>query len=159
METKPIKRNKNLVPLSKEHHAGLLFCWKIKNGLKKEVEYERLILYANWFWLNHLKAHQDEENEILFINKKDELVQIGLNDHEIISGLFEKISSGKELGNVVFEKLSTFMEKHIRFEERILFPHLEQTFTEEQLNHIGKILSTGRNRNANEHYDDEFWLN
>jgi len=30
MKTKPIKRNENIMKLSKEHHFSLLFCWKIR---------------------------------------------------------------------------------------------------------------------------------
>ena len=32
-EIKPLKRSKELAPLSREHHDGLLFAWKIKQGL------------------------------------------------------------------------------------------------------------------------------
>lgn len=35
-----MKRNENLVPLSRDHHFGLLCCWKIRQGIKKEVSQE-----------------------------------------------------------------------------------------------------------------------
>jgi hypothetical protein len=34
MGIKPIKRNKHLKWLSRDHHFGLLACWKIRQGLK-----------------------------------------------------------------------------------------------------------------------------
>ena len=42
--TKPLKRNPNLVPLSREHHYGLLFCWKLKQGLANGTDPEILLL-------------------------------------------------------------------------------------------------------------------
>ena len=67
MEKKPIKRNENLVPVSREHHATLLFCWKLRTGVKGETEPERMIRYTNWFWLHHLQSHFATEEKLLFI--------------------------------------------------------------------------------------------
>ena len=47
---KPIKRNPNLMPVSREHHATLLFCWKLRQGVKKDVSAERMKNYIYWFW-------------------------------------------------------------------------------------------------------------
>ena len=33
----PIKRSEYLKPLSRDHHQGLLLCWKIRTGLKKGI--------------------------------------------------------------------------------------------------------------------------
>ena len=41
----PIKRSEFLKPISREHHHGLLLCWKIRAGLKKGIEPERIKLY------------------------------------------------------------------------------------------------------------------
>ena len=40
MTTKPLKRHAGLVELSRDHHHGLLLSWKIRQGLKKEIEPE-----------------------------------------------------------------------------------------------------------------------
>ena len=42
-QPKPIKRSKELVPLSKEHHEGLLFAWKIKQGLQNGIGIEAML--------------------------------------------------------------------------------------------------------------------
>ena len=44
--TKPLKRNPNLVPLSREHHFGLLFAWKLKQGLAKNTSLETMRDYV-----------------------------------------------------------------------------------------------------------------
>ncbi|MEO5946621.1 MAG: hypothetical protein ABIP79_07360, partial [Chitinophagaceae bacterium] len=56
-ETKPIKRSKQLTPLSREHHDGLLFAWKIRQGLENETPLEQLRKYTMWFWQQHIKPH------------------------------------------------------------------------------------------------------
>lgn len=59
----PIKRTKSLTPLSREHHKGLLCVWKIRQGIKKEIEIERIVAFCNWFWETDLEHHfQKEEN-------------------------------------------------------------------------------------------------
>lgn len=40
-----MKRHAALVQLSRDHHYGLLLCWKLKEGLKKEIEVERMSKY------------------------------------------------------------------------------------------------------------------
>jgi len=42
MKTVPIKRSIALQPLSREHHHGLLLCWKIRTGLKKGIDIDRI---------------------------------------------------------------------------------------------------------------------
>ena len=50
----PIKRTEVLKPLSHEHHHGLLLCWKIKTGIKKNIDAARIKKYADWFYRSHL---------------------------------------------------------------------------------------------------------
>src|SRR5438046_10584725 len=64
-ELKPIKRSQQLTPLSKDHHDGLLFAWKIKQGLKNGADIKLVAEYVQWFWNNHLQEHFTEEEQIL----------------------------------------------------------------------------------------------
>ena len=63
---KPIKRNEFLKAISREHHHGLLLSWKIRAGIKKEVEPFRIKKYLDWFYTEHLLPHFEiEEKHIL----------------------------------------------------------------------------------------------
>lgn len=42
---KPIKRSEHIIQLSREHNFSLLFCWKVKKGIRKGVEPSRIIQY------------------------------------------------------------------------------------------------------------------
>lgn len=52
METKkqPIKRHPVLQPFSRQHHFGLLFSWKLRKGLSKNIEMDRLLAFSKWFF-------------------------------------------------------------------------------------------------------------
>jgi len=64
-----MKRDKNIVPLSQDHHFGLLSGWKIKQGIKKNISYERIKNYINYHWDNSQSFHFDEEEKILLRGK------------------------------------------------------------------------------------------
>ena len=52
---KLIKRAEYLKTLSREHHLGLILCWKIKTGFSNGISIERMKLYLDWFLKNHLQ--------------------------------------------------------------------------------------------------------
>lgn len=154
----PIKRHKNIIPFSKEHHGALLFGWKIRWGVHLGISPERITKYVEWFWINHLRPHQQEEDRLLFFDSADTLVQKALDDHYLISNTFEGIINGERQANDDFLNLADFLEDHTRYEERILFPHLEAKLSQTQLELVGQVLmDDSRERSAEEDYEDEFW--
>ena len=62
----PLKRHTSIVPLSKDHHHALLLCWKITQGLKKNIDVTRIKTYVDWFWENHVLLHFKIEEKYLF---------------------------------------------------------------------------------------------
>ena len=149
-----MKRDKNIVPLSQDHNSGLLSGWKIKQGIKKNISYERIKNYINYHWDNSQSFHFDEEEKILFPYSDDELTQRALDEHKEIRELLKTLNEVED-----FELLTLYADKvteHIRFEERVLFPHLENILTEEQLAEVGKKLNE-IHHHAEDEYHDEFW--
>lgn len=159
MNAKPIKRNKNIVGFSKEHHGALLFCWKIRWGIHLNTPIERISRYARWFWENHLQPHQQEEDTLLFFDQTDALIKKVADDHIILTAKFADIISGINVNEKDFLDLADFVEEHTRYEERIVFPHLEKKFTTQEMERIGVAMQNSREHNAEEDYDDEFWKN
>jgi hypothetical protein len=47
----------------------------------------------------------------------------------------------------------------LRYEERELFPHLEDVLSYEQLEWIGKKLKDDHTLEMKDEYTDEFWIN
>jgi len=151
-----MKRNINLQELSKDHHHGLLLGWKIRQGLKKNVTPETISDYVAYFVKAALLPHFKEEEDTIFstLADSDELKQKALNDHSQIVELSELISKDANSENLIL--LADLLDAHIRFEERTLFPYLEQTLPEEVLENIGKQIQE-QHTPFKEEYHNEFW--
>ena len=152
ISNKPLKRVLELQPLSHDHHHGLQLCWKIRTGFSKQVEVERIKNYADWFFTNHLVPHFELEEKYIFtiLDQKNEFVKQALTDHRRLKRLFSETTNLEKSLGLIEEEL----EKHIRFEERILFPEVQKEATPEQLAEIAKIHD---HELFVENNDDPFW--
>lgn len=131
----PLKRHPALQHLSHDHHQRLLLCWKIRQGFKFEVQPERMKAYCQWFWTYHLEGHFAEEEELVFqaLTNDNPLVKQALRDHRKLKKLFTNWENPEKTLGMIEEEL----ERHIRFEERTLFPIVQQNATPERLEIIG----------------------
>lgn len=150
---KPIKRHEALQPLSRQHHFGLLFSWKIRKGLTEQISLERLKTYRDWFFGKEILPHFETEEKHIFpiLGNENSLVQRALKEHIRIKDLF---TAETDLENS-FKKLEKELQAHIRFEERILFNKLEEVASAEELEKINKIHYP---ENLQDDYQDPFWL-
>lgn len=156
MKTSPIRRNKNIVTLSHDHHAGLLFCWKIRQGLKNQTDPERILGYIRYFWQTHLQPHFREEETLLFILPDDPGIARARDEHHQIGVLVNSILNGPSSDvSHLLPVLADTVDNHIRFEERHLFPHLEKQLSGTQLETIGKRLN--KNPHSPDSWPDEYW--
>lgn len=154
---KPIKRSKHIVQLSKEHHFSLLFCWKIRNGLKKEVDINRIINYINYFWKEHLLPHFREE-DVLFSTVNDAFVKRAYDEHHEINKTIHLLnSSNLEKAASIAAQIADLVDKHVRFEERELFSYLERAIDEPRLIEIGKEIKQMQPEISQDTFVDEFW--
>ncbi len=157
----PIKRNENIVPLSQDHHLSLLFGWKIRQGLKAEIDVNRMIDYVHYFENVHLLPHFKEEEVLLFNPyKENEFVQKGLHDHEAIKNIIERLytESNNQKRVDLLNLLADTVEAHVRFEERELFPALENLLDPERLTSVGEALAASHPEKNVDDYGDEFWV-
>ena len=158
MLKKPVKRNEHIRKLSREHHFSLLFCWKIRQGLKTNVAMERVRKYVKYFWQQHLQPHFREEENILFAPIKDRQVQRAINEHKYIQSQIESLSdhsANNERKRLA--RIADIVDEHVRYEERELFPHLERKLSKEQLENIGKLIQKHHSSSLQDDYEDQFW--
>ncbi len=152
-----MKRDENIVTLSRDHHIALLFCWKIRQGIKKQVPADRIRPYVQYFWDNHLEQHFLEEETVLFAGLHDALCEQAIAEHAVIRQLIVETSAA----DITEDKLSLLadsIDNHIRFEERTLFPHLEQLLQGNPLMAIGERLRQMHEAHLPDIYPDEFWV-
>lgn len=140
---KPLKRDKSLVPLSREHHFGLLFCWKLKQGIANGAPFELMRQYIQYFWSNILKAHcQEEEVIVKRLLHQDDVNSVRLHEeHLLIEAIIELINEQKNLNTSLIATLQQDLTDHIRWEERELFPYLQTVADPEDLADVGRLLA------------------
>ncbi len=152
MKSNPLKRTEALKSLSRDHHHGLLLCWKIRQGIKQNVEPDRIKKYLDWFWISYLKPHFEIEEQYIFpiLGKENKLVKQALAEHRKLKRLFVNESDIQKSISLIEEEL----EKHIRFEERVLFNEIQVVASSEQLLQIELDSS---DKIFYENLSDPFW--
>ncbi len=115
-----MKRHPALEPFSRDHNDGLILARALQ---LQRPNAEEMMREA---WELELKDHFDEEERLL--SKLCEPTMLGkmLQDHQVISRLIHELPrSMSALGNALHD--------HIRWEERELFPWIEEHATAGQL--------------------------
>lgn len=152
-EIKPIKRSKELAPLSRDHHDGLMLVWKIRKGIKNGVAPERIAAYCRWFWEHHLEGHFQREEDLLptVLPSDHPLLRQMLEEHHLIKRRINGLPDGQV---EALELFAQSISDHIRFEERQLFCEVERVATPEQLRQIAEVLNQEESCPA---WEDTFW--
>lgn len=149
-----MKRNQNIVALSRDHHFGLLCGWKIKKGMAAKIDFQRIKKYIQHFESHHLRSHFEEEENILFPHSSKEIREIIQNDHTKIRVLAESLNHNEDEN--IFLEFADLLTSHIRFEERVWFPELENSLAEDVWAEIGLALEKIHIAETDD-YEDEFW--
>jgi iron-sulfur cluster repair protein YtfE (RIC family) len=132
----PGRRHESLIPLSREHHYGLLVCLRIHRGLENHKadpvwlseRAEKVIR----FFESDLKTHFAVEEEIVFpamsgIEEAGSVIQELIEEHRDIRTFIQRLqrARGPQIAPLLRE-FADLLEAHIRKEERVLFPCYEQ---------------------------------
>lgn len=155
-EIRPIKRSPQLQPLSREHHDGLLFAWKIKRGNELRAPVDTMRRFTLWYWKGHIRPHFFQEEQILMPYLPDDHpLKVRLREeHNQIRELILGLDAEADRRQLTL--LADLLNQHIRFEERELFGVLEQTLTAEQLDQVRTQLDA--HPLACEEWPEPFWL-
>lgn len=144
-------RHPSLIPLSHDHHHGLalaLRCRKQALGQIKPMGAAGLRERAAEvlaFYDSNLIAHFRAEEEVLFPKLRSMAPQSApviadlLRDHEQIRQAMSQLKAGAGLAKIIFD-LGDLLERHIRREERELFPLFEQHVRESEAELFGAEL-------------------
>jgi hemerythrin-like domain-containing protein len=139
-----MKRHKALAPLSREHHGALLLAQLLK---KDAPAYKGLptlpaekLIYAVKFYKDNLQTHFNKEEGLLakvrqYHAEIEKLTVEIIDEHQQLTNLFNNIEKENSLINSL-DELGNLLESHIRKEERVLFPLIQQYCPEEILNTI-----------------------
>jgi len=153
----PLKRHQAIVSFSKDHHFGLLLVWKIRHGLNSAVDPRRISNYVIYFFKEDLAKHFREEEQFLFskLADNDVLRKQAEAEHLVIYDLIAAIEENK-YDAILLKQLADKLEKHIRFEERQLFIHLQNTISSAELESLENRFSNN-SKAIEEKWEDVFW--
>lgn len=143
-----MKRHPALISISREHHHTLILAKLLQKdvpdykGLPNNVEGKAN--YALDFYKKQLIGHFIAEEKVLALIKGidpeiDRLSAEIINEHYHFHISFTSIINRENIENQL-DTLGKELELHIRKEERILFPLIQEKCTEDVLNIIAKIL-------------------
>lgn len=130
-------RHRSLILLSHDHHHGLalaLRCRKQALGQLKPMGVEGLRVRAREFrdfFAKNLTNHFRAEEEALFpplralMPDSEPIINQLVREHQEMRLVIPNLEAEKGLGKVIFD-LGDLLERHIRKEERELFPLFEQ---------------------------------
>lgn len=153
-----MKRNENLKTLSWEHHDGLVASFRLKLGLKKSANPEEMVKYIFHIWESNLEHHfWQEEQTLLNLRIEPKYIQQMKSEHERFRRLIENLKEDSKNINII-EEFAELLNKHIRFEERTLYPLVEKEIDSDKLNEIGKFLKE-QHIDTCEVWNNEFWKN
>ncbi len=156
---KPLKRDKNLVWLSREHHNALLLVWKIRQGLLLKVELFRIVDYTVHLIHEELEPHFQSEEKFVFpeLSIHDGNRVKAEQQHKQLRNYFTEFLSGMAANEQDLNLFANLLEEHIRFEERMLFPIIQQQLSADSLESIGNSLIAFQENKKCLIWQDEFW--
>jgi hemerythrin-like domain-containing protein len=156
--SKPLKRHPFIVEFSRDHHYGLLLAWKIRQGLKKRIESQRITVYLNLFAERELFPHfAEEEKYLLSLLPENDILRKQIEaEHDRLRRLVAGCNHVEDITKRLKE-FADHLETHIRFEERMFFPHLERTVDMDSIN-LTEMKSILHDRNSiDAEWTDNFW--
>jgi iron-sulfur cluster repair protein YtfE (RIC family) len=143
-----MKRHESLAPLSREHHDALILAQLIKRNAPAYKGLPTTIVdkvdYSINFYKNNLKQHFKKEETMLkkvrnidpsIAKLADEIVA----EHKMLAAFFRSLKDALDQ-EAVLNELGNELDAHIRKEERVLFPLLQQHCPEELLQKIQPLL-------------------
>jgi hemerythrin-like domain-containing protein len=139
------RRHQTLIPLSREHHDGLLLAWRLTRGDLAGRDSELKAKHAAVFYESRLRRHFDAEERVLFpavrdaLGKDATLIDLLCAEHREIASLATAIRSGSHEQTTEFCEL---LERHIRTEERRLFPLIERSAEPQELAALASGIET-----------------
>lgn len=143
-----MKRHEALAPLSREHHSTLILAQLLKKGAPvykglPDTD-EAKAVYAEQQFKENIERHfQDEERVLQKVKNCSEAISSLsmeiINEHRQLAELFLSLNKTTGLADVL-DKLGRMLEAHIRKEERVLFPLIQEHCSKEELQQVHVLL-------------------
>jgi len=146
-----MKRDARIQPLSRDHHEALVLAralrWSTEGHPRAPADPRALLRRA---WSDVLASHFHEEEELLVPLVDAAHAERLVRDHGELRDRCTELLQGRG-DAAALRAFAAELHDHVRWEERVLFPALEEGATSEQLDALGErlhALEATRSRSA-----------
>ncbi|MDL4841202.1 hemerythrin domain-containing protein [Aquibacillus rhizosphaerae] len=145
---KGLLRHKSLYPLSHHHHHALFLALNLRKIGTEKSKYKGIELKEELrlFWETGGQQHFRDEEEVLLpiyalygSIEQHEITEMLLEHVKIRSIIFQIFEKNEELEPLMNE-LGKLLEKHVRKEERVIFPMIEDALPDDVLEGLAPYL-------------------
>jgi hemerythrin HHE cation binding domain-containing protein len=138
------RRSQELASLSRDHHHALAQAMR----LKRAQESDAATIWSEFLvaWEAEGSAHFAEEETVLLpayasvVDPSDRAVVRTLVEHVLIRAKISEIRSQATPSVADLHLLGSWLELHVRLEERVLFPAIEDAMPDERLSRLANAL-------------------
>jgi hemerythrin-like domain-containing protein len=140
-----MKRSTALIPLSRDHHHALVIAARLTRATPETAAAAREAFLE--YWEQAGRRHFREEEEILLPayaahgDPHHQTVARVLCEHVDIRARADALARAPEPAVDALQDLGSALATHVRLEERGLFPLIEQTLPEADLERLAALLA------------------
>lgn len=133
-----MKRHEALHPLSHHHHHTLKLAQELKNA-DDNASIQQMTRDIIHFWESDGKDHFRDEEEVLLplYGQYESLDQPDIKElllqHVQVRSYIQRIRGSRRHDRQIFRDLGELLQKHVRLEERVVFPMIEKAVPENYL--------------------------
>ncbi len=158
-----MKRHPSLHPLSQHHHFALIQALEMRRAAEAQAEKRAAAVTRQAekfvrFWHKSGHVHFREEEEVLLpayarhtrLDRDAEVMRILADHAEIRAAVrdFEgRLAAKTPIAAEELARVGKLLHDHVRLEENIVFPRIEKTLGEKQLNTMGQGLTRLHSKN------------
>ena len=140
-----MKRSEALKVLSHQHHQGLFAALQLKRA-RKETAAEARRAFLDFFGREGARHFRAEEELLLPAYARHsgcdrpEIVRV-LTEHLDLRRRGQDVEASADSDPSALRELGERLERHIRFEERELFPMIEAALPDDELTRLGAAFA------------------
>ena len=143
-----MKRDANLVRLTREHHKALALALRIERDLPGADDEGAETLYRDVaeFWERALLAHFRAENECLLtrlsrhVKLDDELIARTCRDHIALDAEIIRMRDDPGARREGLRRFGELLREHVHWEEEVLFQRAQETLSPGEMAALGGDL-------------------
>ena len=140
-----MKRSEALRALSHQHHQGLFAALQLRRA-GRETAVEARQHFLDFFEREGARHFRAEEEVLLpafarHAGIDDAAIVRVLTDHVDLRGRGQDLERSADPDPATLRELGERLESHIRFEERVLFPMIEEALPGDELERLGAAFA------------------